>query len=64
MPGPASRLYAQNVLNVVLLMTRDGMFDPDFADEIVAGMCVTHPSLATQAQPAATAHAADPEATP
>jgi hypothetical protein len=30
----------------------------------VAGMCVTHPSLATQAQPAATAHAADPEATP
>ncbi|MDN5760912.1 MAG: NAD(P) transhydrogenase subunit alpha [Microlunatus sp.] len=43
MPAPASRLYAQNVLNVVLLMTRDQMFDPDFADEIVAGMCITRP---------------------
>ena len=41
MPGPASRLYAQNVLNVVLLMTREGEFAPDFDDEIVAGMCVT-----------------------
>ena len=55
MPGPASRLYAQNVLNVVLLMTREAMFDPDFADEIVAGMCVTHPSLTTEAP------AVDPE---
>ena len=45
MPGPASRLYAQNVLNVVLLMTREGMFDPDFGDEIVAGMCVTRPGM-------------------
>ena len=43
MPGPASRLYAQNVLNVVQLMTREQTFDPDFADEIVAGMLVTHP---------------------
>jgi NAD(P) transhydrogenase subunit alpha len=43
MPGPASRLYAQNVLNVVLLMTRDGMFEPDYADEIVAGMLVRAP---------------------
>ena len=42
MPGPASRLYAQNVLNVMLLMTRDGEFAPDFDDEIVAAMCVTH----------------------
>ena len=58
MPGPASRLYAQNVLNVVLLMTREAMFDPDFADEIVAGMCVTHPGLATEAP------AVDPEVTP
>jgi NAD(P) transhydrogenase subunit alpha len=46
MPGPASRLYAQNVLNIVLLMTRERRFDPDFGDEIVAGMCVTHPSMA------------------
>ncbi len=42
MPAPASRLYAQNVVNVVLLMTRDGAFAPDFADEIVAAMALTH----------------------
>jgi NAD(P) transhydrogenase subunit alpha len=46
MPGPASRLYAQNVVSLVTLMTRDagsGMaFAPDFDDEIVAGSCVTH----------------------
>ena len=45
MPGPASRLYAQNVLNLVTLMTRDGAFAPDFDDEIVAGSCVTHDGL-------------------
>ena len=48
MPGPASRLYAQNVVNLVTLMTEtseeDGAarFAPDFEDEIVAGSCVTH----------------------
>jgi NAD(P) transhydrogenase subunit alpha len=42
MPGPASRLYAQNVVNLVTLMTRDQAFAPDFDDEIVAGCCVTH----------------------
>ena len=46
MPGPASRLYAQNVVNLVTLMTRStdegGGFAPDFDDEIVAGSCVTH----------------------
>ncbi|MBA2560274.1 MAG: NAD(P)(+) transhydrogenase (Re/Si-specific) subunit alpha, partial [Propionibacteriales bacterium] len=42
MPGPASRLYAQNVVNLVTLMTADGAFAPDFEDEIVAGTCVTH----------------------
>jgi NAD(P) transhydrogenase subunit alpha len=46
MPGPASRLYAQNVVNIVTLMTRDlgdgNAFAPDFEDEIVAGSCVTH----------------------
>jgi NAD/NADP transhydrogenase alpha subunit len=25
-----------------MLMTRDGRFAPDFADEIVAAMCLTH----------------------
>jgi H+-translocating NAD(P) transhydrogenase subunit alpha len=48
MPGPASRLYAQNIVNLVTLMTRPESedaaagFAPDFEDEIVAGCCVTH----------------------
>jgi NAD(P) transhydrogenase subunit alpha len=42
MPGPASRLYAQNVVNLVALMTRDSAYAPDFEDEIVAGSCITH----------------------
>lgn len=41
MPGPASRLYAQNLVNILALMTNDGAFAPDFDDEIVAGTCVT-----------------------
>ncbi|MEJ7795787.1 MAG: NAD(P) transhydrogenase subunit alpha [Nocardioides sp.] len=46
MPGPASRLYAQNIVNLVTLMTakdQDGTtsFAPDPDDEIVAGACVT-----------------------
>jgi len=42
MPGPASRLYAQNLVSLTTLMTRDGEFAPDFDDEVVAGCCVTH----------------------
>lgn len=42
MPGPASKLYAQNIVNIVTLMTVEGAFAPDFEDEIVAGSCVTH----------------------
>jgi H+-translocating NAD(P) transhydrogenase subunit alpha len=46
MPGPASKLYAQNVVNLVTLMTgEDGdgnaAFAPDYADEILSGSCVT-----------------------
>ncbi|MEJ7832052.1 MAG: Re/Si-specific NAD(P)(+) transhydrogenase subunit alpha [Nocardioides sp.] len=48
MPGPASSLYAQNVVNIVTLMTakdegdeKTGTFAPDFDDEIVTGSCVT-----------------------
>jgi NAD(P) transhydrogenase subunit alpha len=41
LPQPASKLYAQNVVNLVTLMTRDGEFAPDFEDEIVRGACVT-----------------------
>jgi NAD(P) transhydrogenase subunit alpha len=54
MPGPASKLYAQNIVNILTLMTAKpgegdsagdgggGVFAPDFEDEIVAGSCVTH----------------------
>ncbi len=51
MPGPATKLYAQNVVNILTLMTSKaegdvadggGVFAPDFEDEIVAGSCVTH----------------------
>ena len=48
MPGPASKLYAQNIVNLVTLMTERSddeaaaRFAPDFGDEIVAGSCVTH----------------------
>jgi H+-translocating NAD(P) transhydrogenase subunit alpha len=42
MPGQASKLYAQNLVNLVTLMSSDGAFAPDFDDEIVAGTCVTH----------------------
>jgi H+-translocating NAD(P) transhydrogenase subunit alpha len=51
MPGPASKLYAQNLVNILTLMTAKGedgagpvpgTFAPDFEDEIVATSCVTH----------------------
>jgi NAD(P) transhydrogenase subunit alpha len=50
MPGPASKLYAQNLVNLVTLMTAKpegdegptGNLAPDFDDEIVVGSCVTH----------------------
>jgi H+-translocating NAD(P) transhydrogenase subunit alpha len=46
MPGPASRLYAQNIVNLVTLMTAEdhegnAVFAPDFDDEIVSSSCVT-----------------------
>jgi NAD(P) transhydrogenase subunit alpha len=36
----ASALYARNVANLVTLMTKDGAFQPDWQDEIVAGCCL------------------------
>jgi NAD(P) transhydrogenase subunit alpha len=42
MPVDASRLYAKNVANLLLLMTEDGAVVPDFDDEVVAGSCLTH----------------------
>ena len=43
MPGPASSLLAQNIVNLLLLAAgEDGSWAPDFDDEIIAGACVTH----------------------
>lgn len=42
MPADASRLYAKNVANLLLLMTKDGLVAPDFDDEVVAGTALTH----------------------
>lgn len=42
MPFDASRLYARNVANLLLLMTKDGAVVPDLDDEIVAGCLVVH----------------------
>jgi proton-translocating NAD(P)+ transhydrogenase subunit alpha len=42
MPVDASRLYAKNVTNLLLLMTKDGAVAPDLDDEVVAGACLTH----------------------
>jgi NAD(P) transhydrogenase subunit alpha len=50
MPGPASKLYAQNLVNVITLMTGEEGFAPDFDDEIVIGMSVTHDGQITHEQ--------------
>ncbi len=43
MPGPASTLLAQNIVNLLTLAAgEDGAWAPDFEDEIIAGACVTH----------------------
>ena len=42
MPVDASRLYAKNVVNLLMLMTSEGRVVPDLDDEVVAGACLTH----------------------
>jgi NAD(P) transhydrogenase subunit alpha len=41
LPADASRLYARNVADLLLLMTDDGQIAPDWDDEILAGCWVT-----------------------
>jgi NAD(P) transhydrogenase subunit alpha len=53
MPADASRLYAKNVVNLLLLMAADGKVSPDFEDEVVAGSCLTHDGVVRH-QPTAT----------
>jgi NAD(P) transhydrogenase subunit alpha len=42
LPFHASMLYSRNVVNLLTLMTKEGLVAPDFADEIIAGSVVTH----------------------
>jgi NAD(P) transhydrogenase subunit alpha len=42
MPVHASKLYARNVVNLLLMMTKDGVVQPDLTDEVLAGCCLTH----------------------
>ncbi|HEY2644982.1 MAG TPA: Re/Si-specific NAD(P)(+) transhydrogenase subunit alpha [Galbitalea sp.] len=37
----ASRLYARNVSNLLALMTVEGQIQPDYADDVVNGTCLT-----------------------
>ena len=38
----ASQLYSRNVMNLLLILVKDGQLQIDFEDEIVKGCCVTH----------------------
>lgn len=38
----ASQLYARNVMNLLLILVKDGALQIDFEDEIVKGSCITH----------------------
>ncbi|MGH3714750.1 MAG: NAD(P) transhydrogenase subunit alpha [Micromonosporaceae bacterium] len=42
LPRVASTLYANNITNLLLLMTSDGQIAPDLDDEVIAGCCVTY----------------------
>lgn len=41
-PVHASEMYAKNLFNFLSLMLKDGQYQPDFNDEVVAGACLTH----------------------
>ena len=40
-PVHASEMYAKNLLNFLSLMVKNGEYQPDFNDEIIAGACLT-----------------------
>jgi NAD(P) transhydrogenase subunit alpha len=42
MPVHASKLYARNVANLLLMMTAEGQVRPDLCDEVLGGCCLTH----------------------
>ncbi len=41
MPVHASQMYAKNVQNLLELLVKQGSFQPDYTDDIVAGTCIT-----------------------
>ncbi|MFI0399316.1 MAG: Re/Si-specific NAD(P)(+) transhydrogenase subunit alpha [Thiolinea sp.] len=40
-PVHASEMYAKNLLNFLTLLIKNGEYQPDFKDEVIAGACVT-----------------------
>ncbi len=42
LPFHASYLYSRNVVNLLLLMTKEGVVTPDFSDEIIDAAALTH----------------------
>ena len=38
----ASMLFSRNVVNLLMLMTKEGVVTPDFSDEIIDAAAVTH----------------------
>jgi len=42
LPFHASMLFSRNVVNLLSLMTKEGIVTPDFEDEIIVGACVSH----------------------
>lgn len=42
LPFHASYLYSRNVVNLLLLMTKEGVVTPDFGDEIIDAAVLTH----------------------
>jgi H+-translocating NAD(P) transhydrogenase subunit alpha len=56
-PIHASRLFSNNVTNLLLVLVKDGVLELDFNDEIVKGACVTHGGEIVHPQAQATAAA-------
>ena len=53
LPYHASQLFSRNVVNLLLLMTKEGVVTPDFEDEIVDASAVTHNGTQRLPKPAA-----------
>lgn len=48
-PAHASEMYAKNLLNFLAPMLKDGQYQPDFEDEVIAGALLTHAGEITNA---------------